>query len=86
MFSSFSLAHGYRIPTELIEFFGFATAVTATAFLSLNLNLEFPAFLLYGASNIAWIIFALRKGSRWLFWQNVIFSITSVIGLINFWP
>ena len=74
------------VPTELLEFVAFITAVVATAFVSFNIGYEFMAFVLYGVSNIAWFSYALNINARWLLMQNVIFMVFTINGLINFWP
>lgn len=74
------------MPSELLEFAGFITAVFATAFVSFNIGYEFMAFLLYAVSNIAWFLYALNIRARWLLMQNAIFMVFTINGLINFWP
>lgn len=71
---------------EIVEFLGFLTAVLGTAMVSMNVGLEFVAFLFYGLSNVCWIAFAVQQRYRWLLMQNAIFMVFTFNGLMNFWP
>jgi hypothetical protein len=62
------------------------SAILATAILSMRPEWLFAVFVLYGVSNAAWIVYALHKQERALLVQNLVFTLTTVIGLIQNWP
>jgi hypothetical protein len=58
---------------------------------ALVLALAMPAskwgWLLFLASNFCWLAFSYQRRFRKLFWQTVVFTGSSVLGIANaFWP
>lgn len=63
-------------------FVGFLFGVIGAILVALNHpSLSRWGFVFYLGSNAAWIGFALDKGEDWLLLQNILFSVTSFVGV-----
>jgi hypothetical protein len=65
-----------------MDLYGFLFGVSGAALLALNRpGLSRWGFVLFLASNVAWIAFALEETQRWLLLQTLVFTMTSIIGI-----
>ncbi|ABM97033.1 hypothetical protein [Methylibium petroleiphilum] len=64
------------------DFVGFLFGVIGAILVALNHPSSSRwGFVFYLGSNAAWIGFALHRGESWLLLQNVLFAVTSLLGL-----
>lgn len=66
-----------------IEWVGAITGLAGALLLSLNINASGYGFILFLLSNIAWIIFSLRRRTYGLLVQQLGFTATSIIGVLR---
>lgn len=67
----------------LLELVGALSGVAGTAWLAFGCHGTLVTFVLYGVSNICWIVFAIRQKFRWMLVMNGSYAVTTVIGLIH---
>ncbi|MGA0569611.1 hypothetical protein ACO2Q9_02700 [Variovorax sp. VNK109] len=72
----------HRVPS--LQWIGAVFGILGAALLAMQIPpaLGFGCFLV---SNVAWLLFAAHNLLRGLFWQQVFFAITSLVGLWNWW-
>jgi nicotinamide riboside transporter PnuC len=69
---------------SLVEWIAASFGVAGALLLATNFH---PAwgFVMYAVSNVGWIAFSLRRRLRALLAQQVVFMLTTLIGLWNWW-
>ena len=65
------------------EALGASTGILGAFLLALNSGYQGYGWLAFLASNLCWISFALINRFKMLFWQQIAFLITTLIGLYN---
>ena len=67
-----------------LEWGGAVSGVAGTLLLALNLGLGAVAFGCYAISNALWLIYSYATQQKGMLMMNGVYSITTVIGLINY--
>jgi len=72
-----------RLKTVHAEWIGAITGLLGALLLSLNVSVSGYGFILFLASNVAWVIYSLRRRTYGLLAQQLGFSATSIIGIVR---
>lgn len=65
-----------------MDLYGFIFGVGGAALLALNRpDWSRWGFVLFLASNFAWIAFSIEHQQRWLLLQTLVFTVTSLVGI-----
>jgi hypothetical protein len=76
-------ADARRTPDEAI---GATAGILGSLIISMNLGVEFAGWLAFFISNIAMLAYARRVRSRWIMGMQACFMVSTMIGLVRWWP
>ncbi|WP_430449621.1 hypothetical protein [Rhodophyticola sp.] len=68
---------------DMVQWFATLTGIAAAVIVSLNLGRKLTGygFIVFTASSIAWVCFALQAGETPLAIQNVVLTVINIVGI-----